>query len=97
MTTAKSESLQPARPALGTADSTARPGEGIARIRLYLGLAAIFALVVWGLLSGATAPEAPELRQDSSSSSPDPRSAQESRSAQEPRFDGRGKWSGYAR
>lgn len=91
MTTAKSDSFQPARPAPRTSDTTTRPGEGIARLRLYLGLAAIVALVGWGLLSGTTAPETPELRQDSSSSSPDPRSAQE------PRFDGRGKWSGYAR
>ena len=91
MTIAKSDSFQPAGPAPRSSDGTTRPGEGIARLGFYLGLAAIVALVGWGLLSDATAPEAPELRQDSSGSSPDPRSAQE------PGFDGRGKWSGYAR
>ena len=85
MTFAKSDSFQPAGqgPAPG-----ARPHRGDGRLGLYLVLAALLALLAWGLPEGA---EGPELRQD--------RSAAPSEGAAEPQpvFDGRGKWGGYAR
>ncbi|MDJ0943623.1 MAG: hypothetical protein QNJ30_09170 [Kiloniellales bacterium] len=61
------------------------------RIRLYLGLSAILALAAWGLVSDPKLPDAPELAADRGTAAPG------AGAGQEPVFDGRGKWGGYAR
>jgi len=90
MTYAKSDSFHPVGQAPGASGVRVRTGKDDVRFRLYLGLAAILALTAWGLVSGATAPDATEFQ-------PEPGTASEISSEQRPDFDGRGKWGGYAR
>ncbi len=91
MTFAKTDSFRAAGGSPGASNTPPRPGEGEGRLRLFLGLAAILALAVWGLLSDAKLPDAPEARSERGTASP------AAQAEQAPEFDGRGKWSGYAR
>ncbi len=91
MTFAKTDSLRAAGRSPGASDATPRPGEREGRLRLFLGLAAILALAVWGLLSDATLPDAPEARSEGGTAA----SAAQAEHSSE--FDGRGKWGGYVR
>ena len=90
MTYAKTESFPPAGRAPEASNAAPRAGQGLGRIRLVLGLAAVLALAVWGLMSDGTT-EAPDLRSANDTAST------EAKAEQGPVFDGRGKWGGYAR